>query len=714
MSSIHSEVLETGVHVLTFDRPDSAANIFDAATLTELNEKLDAVEQGARGVVFISAKPAIFIAGADLHALETLGGDDLRDFIDLGQQVFNRIASLRIPSVAAIHGACVGGGYELCLACQWRIATGDHATKIGLPETQLGILPAWGGSTRLPRLVGVPRALDIILGGKTLPAKAALRRGMIDDIAPRELLLQAALQWIRDHGRKPRPPRSQAFDRIAAAIATPIARRRMEAKSRGHYPALPKALDAVTLGAVETVEDSLRREHAFVIELAATPECRNLIRVFHLQERSRKLRVPGAPGTANLPIGLPPPTPAKPGQSPPAIAHVAVIGAGVMGSAIAQWLSARGLRVLMRDIDPQRVAAGMSRIAALYKSAVKRRIIDRREARDGMDRISPAATETPLDTVDLIIEAAVEKMDLKKSIFTRLDELAPPHTLLATNTSALSITKLGAAVRRPDRVIGIHFFNPVHRMPLVEVITGEKTSPETAATAVRFVQKIGKMPVLVRDSPGFLVNRILLPYLVEAGDLFAQGASIGEVDAAMLDFGMPMGPLQLIDEVGLDVAEDVAATLAASFPDHMHVPAVVGRMLAAKLLGKKSGRGFYIHEKGKVVPNPGAAKYRDPAATAALDRVTMQWRMALLMVNEAARCIEEKVVAEPADVDFGMIMGAGFAPFRGGPLRYADTLGPAAVTAALRDEAARSGAHFTPCQLLQDMTQTNRRFYAGS
>jgi 3-hydroxyacyl-CoA dehydrogenase/enoyl-CoA hydratase/3-hydroxybutyryl-CoA epimerase len=698
MQNIHREVLETGVHILTFDRPDSVANIFDAATLRELNDQLDGIERGASGVVFISAKPGIFIAGADLHALETLTGDGLREFIELGQNVFNRIAGLRIPSVAAIHGACVGGGYELCLACRWRIATADRATKIGLPETQLGILPAWGGSTRLPRLIGVPGALDIILGGKTLPAKAALRRGMIDEIAPRESLRAAALKWLENRSYRSHRTYRTYFPwqaRITAAIAAPIARKRMAEKSRGHYPALPMALDAVTLGARETIEESLRRERVSVLMLAASPECRNLIRVFQLQERAKKLRVPGA-------------------GKPAVVGHVAVIGAGVMGAGIAQWLSARGVRVLMRDIDPERVAGGMSRIAALYATAVKRHILDPKEARDGMDRVSPAATETPLNAVDLVIEAAVEKMDLKKRIFARLDETAPLRTLLATNTSALSITELGAAVKHADRVVGIHFFNPVHRMPLVEVITGEQTSAETAAAAVRFVQKIGKLPVLVRDSPGFLVNRILLPYMVEAGELFAQGAECAEVDAAMLDFGMPMGPLRLIDEVGLDVAEDVAATLAAGFPGHMHVPAVLGRMLAAGLLGRKSGRGFYIHGKRKAVPNQDAAKYREAGAAPTLDRATMQRRMALLMVNEAARCIEEKVVAEPADVDFGMIMGAGFAPFRGGPLRYADTLGAAAVTTALREEEARSGARFAPCQLLQEMSLTNRRFHADA
>jgi 3-hydroxyacyl-CoA dehydrogenase/enoyl-CoA hydratase/3-hydroxybutyryl-CoA epimerase len=690
MELIRTEILDSGIHVLTFDRPDSSANIFDMAALTELDVKIADLAQRAAGVLFISAKPSIFIAGADLRALESLTGSALRDFIQMGQQVMNRVAALHCPTVAAIHGACVGGGYELCLACTRRIATAERATKIGLPETQLGILPAWGGSTRLPRLIGVPAALDIILGGKTLPAKAALRRGMIDDIAPRETLREAALKWLAH----PTPARHRwhAVDLVTAAVTAPIARKRMMEKSRGHYPALQKALDVVTLGAKDTLGGSLQREREAVLDLASTAECRNLIRVFHLQERAKKIRVPGA--AAATPIQ-----------------RVAVIGAGLMGASIAQWLSARGLRVLMRDIDPERVADGMRRVSNLYRDAVKRRLLTATEARDGLDRISPVTGETPLDSIDLVIEAAVEKMGLKKQIFARLDETAPARTILATNTSALSISELAAATRRPARVVGIHFFNPVHRMPLVEVITGAATTPDAAASALRFVQSIGKMPVLVRDSPGFLVNRILLPYMVEAGDLFAQGGAIEEIDAAMLDFGMPMGPLRLIDEVGLDVAQDVAATLAAAFPGHMHLPAVLDRMLAGKLLGKKSGRGFYIHSRGKALPNPDAAKYRDAAPGPRLDRATMQRRMALLMVNEAARCIAENVVASPADVDFGMIMGAGFAPFRGGPLRYADSLGAAAVVDALREEAARSGPHFTPCDLLLQMTETNRRFY---
>ncbi len=694
MSSIRIEILKTGEHVLTFDRPDSSANIFDVETLSDLERKLDLIERNAGGVLFISAKPAIFIAGADLKALEKMAGEELREFIELGQRVFSRIAALPQPTVAAIHGACVGGGYELCLACRHRIATTHRTTKIGLPETQLGILPAWGGSTRLPRLIGVPRALDLILGGKMLSANAALRQGLIDEIAPREILRDAALQWLRraqTHGKNGAHRRWLVIDRVTAAVTAPIARRRIEEKTRGHYPALPKALDVVAHGVGHSIEKSLEHERAAVLELAATPECRNLMRLFHLQERAKKLRVPGI-------------------EKPASITHVAVIGAGVMGAAIAQWLSARGLRVLLRDISAERVAGGMSRIADLYADAVKRRILDPVEARDGLDRVSPTAAEAPLNSVDLVIEAAVEKMDLKKHIFARLDEIAPERTILATNTSALSITELGAAVKRPDRVVGIHFFNPVHRMPLVEVITGTETSPETAAAAVRLTQKIGKMPVLVRDSPGFLVNRILLPYLVEAGELFAHGAPVEHVDGTMLDFGMPMGPLRLIDEVGLDVAEDVAATLAAAFPDHMSVPGVLRRMLVAGLLGRKSRHGFYIYQKGLDVPNPDAGKYREGGNAALLDRAAMQRRMVLLMVNEAARCVEEKIVAQPDDVDFAMTMGAGFAPFRGGPLRYADTVGIAQITEMLRAEAEQTGPRFSPCPLLEEMSQSGKTF----
>jgi len=380
----------------------------------------------------------------------------------------------------------------------------------------------------------------------------------------------------------------------------------------------------------------------------------------------------------------------------------------VMGAGIAQWLSARGLHVILRDIDPARVAAGMASAAGVYASAVKRRVFAEREARAGLARISPAAIEVPLARIDLVIEAAVEKMDVKKTIFRRLDEQVRDDVLLATNTSALSISELAASTKHPHRVIGIHFFNPVHRMQLVEVVTGRDTAPETAQRALRFVQRIGKLPVLVKDSPGFLVNRILLPYLTEAARLFERGTPADEIDAAMLDFGMPMGPLRLIDEVGVDIAADVAATLSAAFPARMTVPGILGKLGAVGALGRKTGKGFYVHAKnGEPVVNRDVT----PPMAAPISREELARRMSLLMVNEAALCLQEGIAETPGDVDFAMVMGTGFAPFRGGPLRHADALGVGHVVEELSRFAGSAGPHYQPCALLTDMAQNAKRFY---
>jgi 3-hydroxyacyl-CoA dehydrogenase/enoyl-CoA hydratase/3-hydroxybutyryl-CoA epimerase len=396
------------------------------------------------------------------------------------------------------------------------------------------------------------------------------------------------------------------------------------------------------------------------------------------------------------------------------VARTAVIGAGMMGAGIAQWLSARGLPVVLRDVNTEQVARGMAGITRLYRDGVQRHLLTPREARDGLDRIYPAPKEVPLRHVDLVIEAAVENMELKKKIFQRLGELAGDSTLLATNTSALPVSELAAVTRRPERVLGLHFFNPVHRMQLVEIIAAPQTGPETLARAVRFVQRIGRMPVVVKDSPGFLVNRILMPYLTEAGNLFEQGVSPEDLDEAMLDFGMPMGPIRLLDEVGVDVARHVAQTLAASFNDRMATPAVLGKMVEAGFLGRKCGRGFYLYGKsGEPGPNPAAAAFTTSRTAAVMTPAEIQERLVFLMVNEAARCLEEQIVAAPEDVDFGMIMGTGFAPFRGGPLRYADSLGMEKIVGAMEILADGGATEFKPCGLLRRMAAAGAKFYSN-
>jgi 3-hydroxyacyl-CoA dehydrogenase/enoyl-CoA hydratase/3-hydroxybutyryl-CoA epimerase len=396
------------------------------------------------------------------------------------------------------------------------------------------------------------------------------------------------------------------------------------------------------------------------------------------------------------------------------VAHTAVIGAGVMGAGIAQWLGAKNLPVILRDTSVEQVARGLNNIVNLYQDGTKRHVFTPREARAGLDKIFPAPTEVPLRHVDLVIEAAVEDLELKRKIFDRLDELAGEETILATNTSSLPVSELAAGTRRPERVIGLHFFNPVHRMQLVEIVVGRQTAPEVLQRTVKFAQQIGKLPVVVKDSPGFLVNRILMPYLVEAGNLFENGADIESLDAAMLDFGMPMGPMRLMDEVGLDVLLHVAETLAASFNDRMKIPGCLPKMVAAGLLGRKSGRGFFRHGKSKVAGlNPQCSTYVSGRNAAAISRNELRERMVLLMVNEAARCLEEQIVAEPADVDFAMIMGTGFAPFRGGPLRYADWLGLEKIVGTMENLADHGALHLKPGRLLKTMAANGKKFYPG-
>lgn len=689
-NNIHREMVEGKFCILRLDQAESGANVFNLETLAELDAHIRdiAADRAIEGVVIISAKERIFHAGADLHALQKWNNAEVQQFIERGQEVFGHLAALHARKVAAIHGVCLGGGFEMALACDYRIATADRATKIGLPETKLGILPAWGGSTRLPKLVGVMRALDLILAGKTPAAKQALRHGMIDAIAPKELLLSAALGVLKNGI----PPRRRSLmrcvvpDRLLSPLIASRVRKKIFHETRGHYPAVLQAANIVLARAASSEKKSLEHERRAVLGLLRSDACKNLLRLFFLGERVRKSDGPKL----------------KP------VERAAVIGAGIMGSGIAQWLSSRGVRVILRDVNPPAVAAGVERIRKLFG--------DRRftpvEARDGLDRIAPATQAVPFDQVDLVIEAAVEKMEAKKKIFAQLDEQAGhAATLLATNTSALSLAEIAGTTKNPGRVVGLHFFNPVHKMQLVEVVTAPRTEPETVRRAVQFTRQIGKLPVVVKDSPGFLVNRILVPYLLEAGLLFENGARAADIDEAMLDFGMPMGPLRLIDEVGVDIAADVAATLAARFSDRLRVPELLAKMVSKGWLGRKSGRGFYVHSGKKTAPHPELNSLCRSHDAAALDRAELKLRLSLLIVNEAARCVEEKISSGPEMVDFAMVMGTGFAPFRGGPLRYAETFGLRRTVDELDRLSATEGPRYARCDLLKELACEGRRFY---
>ncbi len=696
VSCLRREVAPDGVCVLTFDDPASSANVLRESVLNELSEHLDWIEKQnhhkLRALVIESAKDSIFIAGADVQALYELSPEHLDRLLQLGQRVFNRLADISIPTVAVIHGACMGGGLELALACDYRVATADKSTKIGLPEVLLGILPAWGGSTRMPRLIGLPKALNLILTGKKLTASAAKKLGVIDAIAPREYLHNSARDLLQ-HGKPDKKSHWLLNNRLTGKVLQTYLRPQLLKKTRGNYPAPLKILEVVTEAAHSSRDHSLDLERRGVLKLARDPACANLIRTFLLQQRARKLKHAPANGFVPKPVTT-----------------SAVIGAGVMGAGIAHWLSSRKLNVILEDIGPEQIANGLSLVSKRYAEAVKRRIFTKNEALRLQDNIAPTAQPVPLAGIDLVIEAATENMEIKKAIFRKLEARAGKDTVLATNTSALPIEEITTELKHPERIIGIHFFNPVHRMQLVEVVVPEKTAPEAVASTLAFVKGIGKLPVVVSDTPGFLVNRVLMPYLIEAGHLYAQGVDAKTIDKAMLDFGMPMGPIRLLDEIGLDVALDVAQTLSAAFPDRMDIPKILEEMVEQKHLGKKSGRGFYEYENGKS---------KDPTPTTSQDTVTfsssdLQKRMAFLMINEAARCLDEAVAAAPEDVDFAMIMGTGFAPFRGGPLRYADHVGIPEIVPFLRDceDATAAVNRFHPCDRLLAMTEKNETFYS--
>jgi len=690
--NISRQIDAAGVCTLTFDRVASSANIFDRATLVELDVHLAELETetNLKGVIIVSAKPKIFIAGADLKEfVRAPDTDALGEIVDLGHRIFTRLSRLSVPSVAAIHGVCLGGGCELALACDWRVASTDKATKIGLPETQLGILPAWGGSVRLPALVGLPAALGLILPGRQVVGAQAKKLGLVDELAHREYLPDAARRLLA-RGKRPAPAfRFSSLVPVRALVAAQ-ARRGVLAKTRGHYPAPLKALEICTDSLSHSLETGLALEKTAFLELVASPECRHLLGIFFLQERAKKLFVP-EPAVASQ------------------VARVAVVGAGVMGAGIAQWVSARGLPVVLRDISPEALAKGLRTVESLYRDATKRRIFTAVEAATGLDRVTPTHVDGPLTSADLVIEAAVEKLSAKQAIFRDLEARVRPGTILATNTSALSIESIAEGLAHPERVVGIHFFNPVSRMQLVELVRGPRTSPDALATALQFVKAIGKLPVIVKDSPGFLVNRILMPYMIEAVRLFREGGAVAEVDRVMLDFGMSMGPLRLADEVGLDVASHVACDLEQRLANPVPSDDTLDMMIANGWFGKKSGAGFYLHGGKSVRPNPGLS--RVCTVSRPLDAARAGDRLVLVMINEAARCLAEGVVAVPEDVDFAMILGTGWAPFRGGPLRYADTLGCVEIVRRLEALSREVSLRFEPCERLREMVRTGAKFY---
>ena len=699
-SMIRREIGNDQICVLTFDRAESGANIFDDATLDELNEHLDFIENDAalRGLIIASAKKSIFIAGADLKTLlQQAQSGEMRAFIAKGQKIFNRLADLKIPTVAAIHGASAGGGYEVTLACDYRIATDDPTTRIGLPETTLGLIPAWGGCTRLPRLIGAQRAAEVILKGKLYSAQEASKLGLIDEIAPRDQLIDRAREKLRAGKR-------EVEGRAPASSAS----QELRAPRRYGNPAPERAWQIINETLSISPDESLRTELDAIVDLGKMESTQNLIRNFFLAEKYKKG----------------PSTPSK------RVVHAAVIGAGVMGSGIAQWLSSCGVTVILRDIAREQIDRGLANIEKIYADAVKRGLMTEQKAKEGRARIVASTAPMELRDVQFVIEAASEKMNIKKEVFSELAMEAGPKTVIATNTSALPVNVLAEVTVSPEHVVGLHFFNPVSRMKLVEVVITKETSEETRARSLAFVRQIGKLPVIVHDSPGFLVNRVLFPYLLDAAELFERGLDADKIDSALVRWGMPMGPLRLIDEIGVDIAVDIGNTLEKAYGRRDDVSAVLLWLRDGQMLGRKTGAGFYKYEgkaqtrndslsqwrralhgepEGAEGPNIPPDWHRDPRLR--LNDEELARRLIFLMVNEAARCVEEKVVESAEDADYGMILGTGFAPFRGGPLRYAEHYGLNKVVEEL-ERLAQSEEKFLPCEILRKHARDGTKFHA--
>jgi 3-hydroxyacyl-CoA dehydrogenase / enoyl-CoA hydratase / 3-hydroxybutyryl-CoA epimerase len=699
---IRREIGDDHVCLLVFDRPESGANIFDAATLDELNEHLDCVENddSLRGLIVASAKKSIFVAGADLKTLlQQAQSGDMRAFIAHGQRVFNRLAGLKIPTVAAIHGASAGGGYEVALACDYRIASDDPTTRIGLPETTLGLIPAWGGCTRLPRLIGVEKAAEVIAKGKLYSAQEARKLGLVDGVASRDKLLELARKKLGDGKRK-----------LEGEIgATSGSQELAPSRQRGNG-APERAFEIISKTLSISPDESLRMELDAIVDLGKSESTQNLIRNFFLAEKYKK-------GTSKA--------------ATEKVVHAAVIGAGVMGSGIAQWLSSRGVTVILRDIAREQVDRGLANIEKVYADAVKRGLMTEEKAQAGRARIVASTAPMELRDVQFVIEAASEKFEVKKEIFRELGMQAGPKTIVATNTSALPVGRLADTTVSPEHVIGLHFFNPVSRMKLVEVVIAKQTSDETRERSLAFVRQIGKLPVIVRDSPGFLVNRVLFPYLLDAAELFESGADAAKIDNALVQWGMPMGPLRLIDEIGVDITIDIGNTLEKAYGRRDHVSPVLLWLRDGKMLGRKTGAGFYKYEGKAQAPNESLVQWRmsrhserseaesrnpvanpkgDSAGSLDSARDDFAHRLIFLMVNEAARCVEENVVDLPEDADYGMILGTGFAPFRGGPLRFAEHFGLKKVVDEL-ERLAQSEEKFSPCEILKKHARDGTKFY---
>ena len=717
MSIFNLEVRGNGIAILTFDYPEQKVNKLDGKALDELEEVLLSIkENNAIKVLGIrSPKKGIFIAGADISEIENISDPQEAGVkAKRGQDVFNVLESIPAITVSMINGACLGGGYELALACDLRISSDSSKVKIGLPETSLGILPGFGGTQRLPKLIGIQKSLEIILAGKVVDYKKAYRMRMIDTYFAQEFFETESEKFLEDllnnpgklKGFQAKREKRSSMEKLLEGNALgrsflfKKAREGLIAKTKGQYPAPVEALNVIekTQGVSLIKGLEIEREHFCL--LAPTEICKNLVQIYYTSEALKKES------------GI------EEDVEPLNITHPSVLGAGVMGGGIAWLFSSKDLPVRMKDISWDAINKGYEAAGKIYAQLKKRRKYNDKEISVKTSLISGTLDYTGFKTVDLIVEAVVENMEVKKKVLAEAETKVSETTIIASNTSSLSITEMASALQRPENFVGMHFFNPVNRMPLVEVIPGEKTSPQAITTIVNLSRKMGKTPIVVQNCSGFLVNRILIPYINEAAYILQEGGAVEHMDDLILAFGMPMGPFVLADEVGIDVGYHVAKILEDNYGERMKVAGILEHVFKnEKLLGKKANEGFYKHSsKNKeyneritsILSNFRSENNITPTIISDKDIVD---RCILSMVNEAIKCLEEGVVKNAAYLDMAMIMGSGYPPFRGGLLKYADNLGLQNVQERLGELAEQYGDRFKPAELLRAKVQNNELFY---
>ncbi|EPJ5578283.1 fatty acid oxidation complex subunit alpha FadJ [Citrobacter farmeri] len=691
------------VAVISVDVPGEKMNTLKAEFASQVRAMLKQIRENKaiRGVVIISAKADNFIAGADINMISRCkSAQEAETLARQGQQLMAEINALPIPVVAAIHGACLGGGLELALACHARVCTDDAKTVLGLPEVQLGLLPGSGGTQRLPRRVGISIALDMILTGKQLRAKQALKAGLVDEVVPQTILLDAAVEWAKKDrpGHRPLPVRERILaGPLGRALLFRMVSKKTEQKTQGNYPATERILQVIETGLAQGSSSGYDAEARAFGELAMTPQSQALRNIFFASTDVKK--DPGSevpPGPLN---------------------SVGVLGGGLMGGGIAYVTACKGgLPVRIKDINPKGINHALKYSWDQLETKVRRRHIKASERDKQLALISGSVDYRGFSHRDLVIEAVFEDLSLKQQMVAEVEQNCASHTIFASNTSSLPIGDIAAKAARPEQVIGLHFFSPVEKMPLVEVIPHATTSGKTIATTVKLAKKQGKTPIVVRDKAGFYVNRILAPYINEAIRLLTEGERVDQIDSALVKFGFPVGPIQLLDEVGIDTGTKIIPILEAAYGERFSAPAnVVSSILNDDRKGRKNGRGFYLYgakgRKSKKQVDPAIYALIGAQGQSRLSPQQMAERCVMLMLNEAARCFDELVIRSARDGDIGAVFGIGFPPFLGGPFRYMDALGAGEVVAVLQRLASLYGPRFTPCDRLLQMAERGESFW---